>query len=436
MRRALQSGFYVDNISGIIMNVEIINIGTELMFGRIVNTNASFIASRLAMIGLEAAFQVSVGDNELRATTILNQALGRAGIIIVTGGLGSTQDDITRGVLAKVLNRELILDRRCLQKIETHFRERKLALPAGIEGQALVFKGARVIENRFGTAPGQIIEDGDKILVVMPGVPREMKAMFDEEVIPYLRNKIPEGAIIKSKFLKVFGLSESSAESLIKDIIIQSVNPEIGTICTDRELILRLTSRASSDKEATSLIASLEEKIRKRLGFYIFGEEDETMEFVVGTLLSLNRNTISVAESCTGGKVADLLTDIPGSSRYFERGIVCYSNRAKEELLDIPEKLITRKGAVSYEVCEAMAKNIRTKTGSDMGLSITGIAGPGGEHDRLKKPIGITYIGLDCDKKTSVREYIFKGPRKVIKEKMAYTALDTVRRYLLGAEVK
>ena len=412
------------------MAVELINIGTELVLGHVINTNASFLSQRLGMVGQEVAFQVTVGDNEIRLITVLNQALGRANIIILTGGLGPTKDDITKNVLGKVLNRELVLDKECFENIKSHFYERKLTPPPGIQNQALIFRGARVILNRFGTAPGQILEDRGTIIIILPGVPREMKTMVDKSVIPYLREKFSRGAVIRSKFLKVFGIGESTMEDLIKDIIIQGMNPEVGTVCTDKELIIRLTSKADSEKEAASLLEPLEAKIRKRLGNYIFGQEEETMEIVVGALLTLKRKTISIAESCTGGAIANLLTDVAGSSVYFDRGIVSYSNRAKRELLGISENLLKTKGAVSYEVGRAMAKNVRKISKTDLGLSITGIAGPRGATP--SKPIGCAFIGLDDGKDTVVNEYNFTGNRKIIKDKMTCTALDMVRRYLCG----
>ena len=412
------------------MAVELINIGTELVLGHVINTNASFLSQRLAMIGQETAFQVTVGDNDVRLATVLNQALGRSNIIILTGGLGPTEDDITKKILGKVLNKEFILDKKCFEKIKSHFYDRKLTLPPGIQNQALVFRGARVILNNFGTAPGQILEDRGVIIIILPGVPREMKAMVDKAVIPYLREKFPEGTVIRSKFLKIFGIGESTTEDLIKDIIMRAMNPEVGTICTDKELIIRLTSKADSEEEALSRIEPLEAKIRERLGSYIFGQGEESMEIVVAALLSLKRKTISIAESCTGGAIANFLTDVAGSSVYFDRGIVCYSNQAKKELLNISENLLKTKGAVSYEVCKAMAKNVRKISGTDLGLSITGIAGPGGATP--DKPIGCAFIGLDYEKETVVKEYNFTGTRKVIKDKMANTALDMVRRYLCG----
>lgn len=415
------------------MAAEIINIGTELMLGQVVNTNASFLSQRLAMIGQEVAFQVIVGDNEVRLTVTLNQALGRSNIIILTGGLGPTEDDITKKVLGKVLGKELILNREHLEKIKSHFLERQLTPPSSVFNQALVFKGARIIPNRLGTAPGQILEEKGAVIIMLPGVPGEMKAMFDEVVIPYLREKFPSSTVIKSKNLKIFGLGESAMEDLLKDIIMSTMNPEIGTICRDKELILRLTAKADSFEIAQRLIQPIEAKIRDRLGSFIFGQEDETMEVVVGSLLTLKRKTIAVAESCTGGAVADLLTNVAGSSVYFERGIVCYSNRAKTELLEIPEELIKRNGAVSRGVCEAMAKNVRSLSGTDLGLSITGIAGPGGATP--DKPIGLTFIGTAHEKEVVVKQYNFTGQRRLIKDKMAQTALDMVRRYLLGEKI-
>ena len=410
------------------MAVEIINIGTELMLGRVVNTNASFLGQRLAMIGQEVAFQVMVGDNEVRLTVTLNQALGRSNIIILTGGLGPTEDDITKKILGKVLGKELILNKEYLEKIKSHFLGRKLTPPSTTLNQALVFKGAKIIPNHLGTAPGQILEEKGATILILPGVPREMKAMFDEVVIPYLREKFPSSTVIKSKYLKVFGLGESAMEDLLKDIIMSTMNPEIGTICSEKELILRLTAKADSFEIAQRLIQPVEARIRDRLGAYIFGQEDETMEVVVGSLLTLKRKTIAVAESCTGGTVADLLTNVAGSSVYFERGIVCYSNRAKTELLEIAEDLLKRKGAVSSEVGEAMAKNVRSLSRTDLGLSITGIAGPAGATP--DKPIGLTFIGLAHEKEVVVKKYNFTGQRRLIKDRMAQTALDMVRRYL------
>lgn len=415
------------------MAVEIINIGTELTLGQVVNTNAAFLSQRLAMIGQEVAFQTTVADNEVRLTALLNQALGRANIIILTGGLGPTEDDITKKVLGKVLDKETFLDKAWLEKIKSHFYERKLTPPSSTLNQALVFKGAKIISNRLGTAPGQILEEKEAVIIMLPGVPGEMKAMFDEVVIPYLREKFPSSTVIKSKYLKIFGLGESAMEDLLKDIIMSTMNPEIGTICSEKELILRLTAKADSFEMAQRLIQPIEAAIRERLGAYIFGQDEETMEVVVGSLLILKRKSIAVAESCTGGTVADLLTNVAGSSVYFERGIVCYSPRAKTELLGIQENLIRSKGPGSREVCEAMAKNVRNLSRTDLGLSITGLAGPGGAAP--DKPIGLTFIGLAHEKEAVVKKFNFSGPRRLIKDKMAQTALDMVRRYLLDEKI-
>lgn len=410
-------------------NVEIVTIGTELLLGQIIDTNSAYIGEKLASIGINVYRKTSIGDNEIRLEEYLKEVLTRVDVVIATGGLGPTVDDVTKKVACKIFKRRLILNERLLEKVKNIFKQRNIEMPESNVSQALVPQGIEIIDNNVGTAVGLIFNENNKILILLPGVPREMKPMFEEGVIPYLRKNLKIENVIVSRILKVWGLSESAVDEKIFDLFVKLSNPTIALLASFSEIKIRITAKANDEKSALTMISDVESQIKDRLGKYIFGKDDETMEKVVSILLVMRESTVSVAESCTGGLISHKLTNVPGSSKYFERGVVVYSNEAKVKLLNVPESLMKTYGAVSKEVAKSMAENIRKISNATIGLSCTGIVGPTGAT--LGKPVGLVYISLATSQETITEEHRFSGEREVIKERASLTALDLLRSYLL-----
>lgn len=412
------------------MGTEILTIGTELLLGQIVDTNASWIAQRLAEAGIDLFYKTTVGDNAARIEAALRQALSRADIIITTGGLGPTEDDLTRDVVAAVLGRPLHLDPAVLVHIERRFAHRKIPMTDNNRKQAMVPQGAEVLHNPNGTAPGLFLKDRGRCVACLPGVPAEMKPLLTEEVIPRIREAFGIKSRIVSRVLKTCGISESKLDQAIGDYFREMRNPTIGVLAHAGEIHVRLTCKGEDPTEITWMLDELEAKIRGRLGSLIFGRDEEKLEALVGHLMRERHATLAVAESCTGGLIASRLTDISGSSEYFERGVVAYSIPAKEDLLGVPEEMVREFGAVSVPVVRAMADGVRRKSGTTFGLATTGIAGPTGGTP--EKPVGLVCIALAWDGGDMAREYRFHGGRELIKYRAAQMALEMLRRHLLA----
>lgn len=415
------------------MGTEILTIGTELLLGQIVDTNASWIAERLAGAGIDLFYKTTVGDNAGRIEAALRQALGRADVVITTGGLGPTEDDLTRDVVAAVLSRPLRLDPAVLAHIERRFAHRQIPMPENNRKQALVPEGAEVLPNPHGTAPGLFLRDGDRCVICMPGVPAEMKPMLTEQVIPRIRTAFGIRSRIVSRVLKTCGISESRVDQAIGDYFREMRNPSIGVLAHAGEIHIRLTCKGEDPAEIAQRLDELEGKIRERLGPLIFGRDEERLEALVGHLLRERGATLAVAESCTGGLLASRLTDIPGSSEYLERGIVAYSLAAKVQLLGVPQAMLQELGAVSLPVARAMAEGVRRLGGTTFGLAVTGIAGPAGGTP--EKPVGLVCTALAWDGGGLAREYRFHGGRELIKYRAAQMALEMLRRHLLGVPI-
>ncbi len=407
------------------MNAEIICIGTELLLGHIVNTNASFIAARLAEAGIDHYFQVTVGDNPKRLSDTIRNALKRSNVIITTGGLGPTVDDITAHTIAGALNMRLVLDRSAISGMNEFFKRLNHKIPKTSLRQALVPEGARCLNNPLGTAPGIVIESGEKIIIALPGPPREMQPMMENHVIPYLKKKFC-GKIIKSRSIKLIGIAEAAVNDKVKDLLELSGPVQVGIYAKQREVELKIMAKAENEKLTDLEIAKIEKQIRKRLGEYVYGADKETLEQIVGDRLIKKNKTIATAESCTGGLAANLLTNVSGSSSYFKEGLITYSNESKVKYLGVPPKLIKDHGAVSPEVAKRMAKGIREKAGTDIGLGITGIAGPTGATK--SKPVGLVYIALATKNKLICKQFNFLGSRIEIKYQAAMAALDLLRK--------
>ncbi|NMB96881.1 MAG: competence/damage-inducible protein A [Clostridiaceae bacterium] len=409
------------------MNAEILAVGTELLLGQIVNTNAQYISQRLPEVGVNVYYHNVVGDNPKRLKTTLNLALQRSDVVIMTGGLGPTKDDITKETVAEVLNRMLVLDEDCLNIMKSFFSKHHRKMTENNLKQAYLPEGCIIIKNKNGTAPGCIIEHGDKTVIMLPGPPSEMRPMFDDTVIPYLKNKCKSRLV--SRFVKIFGIGESAVEDKIIDLVENQTNPTIASYAKPGEVMLRVTASCNTPEEADELINPLIDDIKHRLGDAIYSTDNKELEEVVADLLLEKNVTISIAESCTGGLISKTLTELPGISKVFMSGVVSYSNSSKVDILGVKPETIEKYGTVSKATAIEMAENIRKISNTDIGVSVTGIAGPSGGTD--EKPVGLVYVALATRNRTEFKELKLWGERTRIRNVTCLHALDMVRRYLL-----
>jgi competence/damage-inducible protein CinA-like protein len=407
------------------LNAEIIAIGSEMLTPFRLDTNSLWLTERLNAMGVEVKLKTVVGDDEARLEETVRDAMKRSEIVIATGGLGPTEDDITRKIFARVLKRRLILEDAILEKLRARFARRNMPMPEINARQALVIHGAQILENDNGTAPGMLITEGKCTVVLLPGPPREMKPIFDALVAPVLKQRAGDMLIVR-RTLSIFGLGESAVDELAAPIYTKYRNPSTTILFKDGQIELHLTAQARNENETVKLLDDLAGRLDEVLDEYIFSRGNETLEAVVGQLLKLRGYTLATAESCTGGMLAGRITDVPGSSEYFLEGVVSYSNEAKIDLLRVPKKLIETHGAVSEQVAGAMAAGIRKRAGSTFGISVTGVAGPGGGSD--EKPVGLVYIALADGSQTTTRKFIFPGDRQFIRTLSVNAALDMVRR--------
>lgn len=408
------------------MNAEILAVGTEILLGDIVNTNAQYIAQGLAELGIDVFYQTVVGDNPDRMKTAMNIAFERADIIITTGGLGPTGDDLTKEIGAEYFGRKLILDEKALDRIKKFFDKMKRPMTDNNVKQAMVPVNSTVMYNENGTAPGIIIEDNNKILIMMPGPPKEMKPMFSKQVKPYLASK--QNHTLVSRTLRIAGVGESAMESMVRDMIDRQSNPTIAPYAKDTESILRITASAKTTEEAEKIIEPIAEEIYRRFGDSVYAEGETSIQETVAKILIDKKVTIAVAESCTGGLVAAKLIEYPGISEVLLEGAVTYSNEAKKRRLGVKDETLSAYGAVSAETAAEMAKGIAMTSGADIGVSTTGVAGPGPSEG---KPEGLVYVGVYMGGKSYVKELHLAGKRNVIRERAAYSALDFLRRKLI-----
>lgn len=413
------------------MMAEVLSIGDELLIGQVINTNQAYIAEQLNSVGVSVARMMTVGDDQTMIIKSFEEAFARCDVVVVTGGLGPTHDDITRSAVCKFFQTDLVVNEEALERVREFFRRRGLAPRKINEDQALVPRSCTVIQNFNGTAPGYLFEQRGKYFIVMPGVPFEMKAMTKSFVVPFFTQRA-SGVVIQHRTLKTTGIGESFlAEQIgdVNEIIPPNSGLTLAFLPSPTGTRLRITAQAKSIAEAESGIRNVEEKLRSKAGKYIYGAEEEEMEQVIGKLLAERRLTLAVAESCTGGLIADRITNVPGSSNYFERGIVSYSNESKVADLGVPLALIHHHGAVSREVAEAMAFGIRVKANADIGLSTTGIAGPTGGS--AEKPVGLVWIGYSDRNGILALRFNFGDDRRRVKERASQAALELVRRKLL-----
>lgn len=408
------------------MKAEIIAVGTEILLGDIVNTNAQYLAQELAALGIDMYYQQVVGDNENRIIHAFEEAYSRSDIIITTGGLGPTDDDLTKEVAARYFNRELLTHEESIEKIKNYFKFRERKMTENNLKQGLMPEGAIVINNDNGTAPGVIIEDNNKIMIILPGPPREMKPMFEETVKPYLQKKAD--SVLVSRVVKILGIGESAVAHELKDIMDKQTNPTIAPYAKEAGVMLRITAKAKTHDKAVKLIEPIEKEIKDRLGDNVYATEDISIEDVVAKLLIQKKLTISTAESCTGGMIASTLINYPGISEVFLEGAVTYSNEAKHNRLGVNNDTLDKYGAVSEETAREMAIGIAKTARTDVSIVTTGIAGPDGGTE--EKPVGLVYIGVYVKGEVTVQRCIFNGNRSRVRQQATTTGLDMLRRIL------
>lgn len=409
------------------IKAEIIAVGSELLTPDNIDTNSLYLTRSLNEAGSRVHLKTIVGDDRADLAAVLRSALLRSDLIVFCGGLGPTEDDLTRDAVAAVLGRPVYVDSRILEMLRQRFAARGFRMAKINEKQAEVIEGAETIDNPLGTAPGMWIEENGRHIILLPGPPRELKAMF-ETLAPKIRS-LSGGTRLVYRTFHISGLTESELDSRIAPIYTAYPKVRTTVLGSTKHIAVRLY-RWAEEGENVSDLDQLAEKIRATVGDAIFSADDESMEEVVGRLLREKGETLAVAESCTSGMLAMHITRVPGSSGYFKGGILCYGNAAKIELCGINPELLERHGAVSAEVAEALAAGVRNALHSSIGLAITGIAGPGGGSP--EKPVGLVYIGMSDGKRTLSRHRIMPGDRESIRERSTYLALSWLRRLLLG----
>ena len=415
------------------MRAEILTIGDELLRGEIVDTNKALLADRLLGLDVETRFQATVGDDPAEMTDAFVRAASRVDVVLVSGGLGPTRDDLTADVLGRTFGRRLVLDEGALETIRAFFRRVGREMTENNAKQAWFPEGAEILPNPVGTAPGFALEAGGAVFFCMPGVPRELSLMLEEQVLPRIAKRRGGGEVVRARLLRTFGMGESALDAELSDVAI-SGGVSLGFRTAFPDNYLRPVARAASAAEAEEKLDRICAAIRARLGPLVYGEgEAETLPAVLGRLLRERGLSLAVAESCTGGLVAERITEVAGASDYFLGGVVAYANAAKEALLDVPRELLERHGAVSDPVARAMAEGVRRRFGADFGVATTGISGPGGGTP--DKPIGLVHVALAREGGTHADSFVFPLDRPRHRMLTAQVALDWVRRALLGVEL-
>ncbi len=418
------------------MQIEIINTGSELMLGRVLNTHQQWLCRQLADLGFIVTRQIAISDEGAAIQNAVRESLGRADLIITTGGLGPTSDDITRDLIAKLLEKKLELNSEVLRRIENFFAERKRRMPESTKVQAMVPEGATVLQNENGTAPGLVMEVNPPVaprkdrtfLIMLPGPPRELHPMFLQQVIPLLGKHFPQPDNFVCRILKTTGLGESFVEEKLSSDVKNFAGKgiEIGYCARVGEVELRISARGSGAGEK---IADAEKSIRASLGTHIFGTENDSLEAIVVRLLTERKQTLALAESCTGGFISNRITNVPGASAVFLNGIISYSNEAKQKLLGVRTETLSQSGAVSQPVAREMAEGARAGSKTDYALAVTGIAGPDGGTEG--KPVGTVWIALATQSETVAQHHIFRYDRETFKFVTSQEALDLLRQTIL-----
>jgi len=410
------------------MTVEFICVGTEILMGNIVNTNAAFMAERCAGLGLDCFYQTVVGDNAARLKETAEASLRRSDIVIFSGGLGPTEDDLTKETVCELMGKKLTEDEKAWKHIKKFFEKRGLELTENNRKQALVPEGGIILYNKNGTAPGIIIEGENAKAILLPGPPGELIPMWNEYVEEYLRKLNP--AVLVSEMVKICGAGESKVETVLKDLIDNQINPTIATYAKIGEVDVRVTAKGEDEKECRKLLKPVVKEIKKRFGAKIFTtDENVSLEMAVMQILNENKMTVTTAESITGGMVASRLINVPGASDIIKLGLVTYSNKAKRKYLGVKRSTLDKYGAVSEQCAKEMAKGGISAAKSDVCVAITGIAGPSGDGSTDR--IGLTYIAVNVMGKVKVKEYHFDGNRAKIRESASTAALTLLRHCLL-----
>ncbi len=410
------------------LSAEIIAIGSELLTPLFKDTNSLYLTEQLNAIGITVVMKTIVGDDENYLEHAVRDALSRTPILITIGGLGPTEDDVTRKVVARVLQRQLVLNDEILARLQRRFKARGVEMPANNARQALILTGSDVLENSNGTAPGLWITAEKNHVILLPGPPSELKPMFEKSCMPRLHEMAGGVALARCVF-RTACVPESTLDARIAPIYTKYKNPETTILAKPGQVEVRLTARGKNREEAERLIKELGDQIDQELDEFIFARSEQSLEEVVGMFLVMKNATISTAESCTGGMIAERLTNVPGSSRYFMSGLVCYSNESKMELAGIPPLLLEMQGAVSAEVARGLAEAIRTRAGATIGVGVTGVAGPTGGS--AEKPVGTVHIAVATPTGTEHRQFLYPGDREKIRWQASQAALDMVRRELM-----
>ena len=415
------------------MQAEIVSVGTELLLGHTVNTDAAFLARELAAMGIDLYTVTTVGDNAERLGAALKEAMLRCDVVLVTGGLGPTLDDLTKKTLAGILGVPLVTDEACLKDLKEYFGSRYMS--ANQTSQAMMPLGAHPLRNRVGTAPGVAAESLDGTLFLLfPGPPRELEPMFREEAVPLLEKKL--NAVLVSHMVRTFGMGEGQLAERLGELC-RGKNPTAATyLSSGNEVFVRVTAKAENGEQAEKLLQPVLGSVQERLGDIVYGIDAASLEEVVVSMLLEQGKVLATAESCTGGLLAKRITDVPGASAVFRTGVVTYANEAKTQLLGVPEDMLAAHGAVSPQVAASMAEGVRTRYHADFGIGITGIAGPGGGS--REKPVGLVWMALAAEEGTFVYAMRSQGRypgRSAVRHRAASQALDMLRRFLSGKEV-
>ncbi len=414
------------------MKAEIVSVGTELVLGEIVDTNATYICQQLANIGVDLYLRHTVDDDQGRMAGLLQDARRRCEVIIITGGLGPTPDDLTREALAQVTSRPLHTVAAAEQQLEEFFARRGVAPTANNLKQCQVPRGGRLLTNSCGTAPGILLEHDNCTFIALPGPPAEMQQMLHDSVIPYLREQIRRvgGQELFTRTLRLCDIGESNTAQLLADILDTQSDPAVALYASPGEVRVRISTKADCEVEAMQRLDAVEQIVRERLAERVYGIDEETMEVAVGQALLAAGATLAVAESCTGGLIANRITDVPGSSQYFLSGYITYSNESKQQLLGVSDEIIEEYGAVSEPCARAMAEGAREHSGADYAVAVTGIAGPTGGTPQ--KPVGLAYIAVADEQDTICQEHYWPGTREQFKRRTSQMALNVVRKRVMG----
>lgn len=410
------------------LSAEIIAIGSELLTPQFKDTNSLYLTDQLNTIGIPVVLKTIVGDDEIYLESTVRHSLARSPILITIGGLGPTEDDVTRKVVARVLQRQLVLNDEILARLQRRFKSRGIDMPANNARQALVLTGSDILENNNGTAPGLWVSAEKNHVILLPGPPHELKPMFERSCMPRLHDLAGGSALARCVF-RTTGLPESLLDARIAPVYTKYKNPETTVLAKPGQVEVRLTARGKNQEEADRLLKELANQIEHELDEFIFARSEQSLEEVVGMYLVMKNATIATAESCTGGLLAERLTDVPGSSRYFMSGVITYSNESKMELAQIPPLMLEMQGAVSADVARGLADGIRARMNTTIGVGVTGVAGPTGGS--AEKPVGTVHIAVATPTGTENRQFLFPGSREKVRWQASQAALDMVRRELM-----